>query len=210
MTSHSFRVRRRERRGGVEQRHCTGRSTPCLCGEAIPALLSEITRLRAKWPAKRILVTKTDVASALRNVRISPDHAHKFCYVIGDVLVADLRLVFGWAAPPGLSGVVASAAEHSHRNTNVVNAELVEEGREIMSHVKITPPWEAGSPTRVPAEASVTPHEGGRPEDGFLATVYLDDFLPSKMQHGPAGQSALVASASIASDHVRLFGPGEA
>jgi len=109
----------------------------CLCGEAMPAFLAEITKLRVRWPEEIVLVAKADVTSAFQ----------KFCYIIGDVLVADFRLKFGWAASPGLWGVLGSAAEHSHCNTNAANVQLLPEGAKMMSHVKIIPPWEKGKPT---------------------------------------------------------------
>ena len=198
------------KKGGLNKDTVMAEVPPCLCGEAMPTFLADLTSLRAKWPEKRILMAKADVASAFRNVRIAPEHASKFCYVLDDVLVADLRLTFGWAASPGLWGVMASAAEHSHRNTNASNVQLLDEGIKMMSHVKVTPPWEEGQPKKLSAEANIKPHKGGGPEDDYLATVYVDDYLLSKVQHGPEDQSALIASASLASDHVRLFGPGEA
>ncbi|CAB1118521.1 unnamed protein product [Ectocarpus sp. CCAP 1310/34] len=185
---------------------CTEFHVACV---AKPHQLEELASLRVRWPDKRILAATADVTSAFRNVRISPDHAHNFCYVIGDVLVADLRLTFGWAASPGLWGVLASAAEHSHRNTSLANARLLPEGIAMMSHVKIKPPWEKGTPTPIPSSAGVRPHRGGGPADDFLARVYVDDFLLTKVQHDPTDQSALIASALLASDHVRLFGKGE-
>ncbi|CAB1106825.1 unnamed protein product [Ectocarpus sp. CCAP 1310/34] len=196
-------------KGGLNKDTIMSGVPRCLCGEALPAFLEELTSLRVRWPDKRILAAKADVTSAFRNVRISPDHAHYFCYVIGDVLVADLRLTFGWAASPGLWGELASAAEHSHRNTSLANARLLPEGIAMMSHVKIKPPWEKGTPTPIPSSAGVRPHRGGGPADDFLARVYVDDFLLTKVQHDPTDQSALIASASLASDHVRLFGKGE-
>ena len=42
----------------------------------------------------------------------------------------------------------------------------------------------------------------------FFATVYVDDYLLIREQHSDDDR-ALIASASLASDHVRLFGPGE-
>ena len=62
----------------------------------------------------------------------------------------------------------------------------------------------------MPPAANVQPHLGGDLEDDFLAQVYVDDFLLTKVQHGLSDQSALVASQSLAADHIRLFGPGEA
>lgn len=43
----------------------------------------------------------------------------------------------------------------------------------------------------------------------FFAAVYVYDFLLEKVQYSPADQFALVAFSSLASDHVRLFCPGE-
>lgn len=43
----------------------------------------------------------------------------------------------------------------------------------------------------------------------FFAAMYVDYFSLVNVQHGPADQSVLVASASLASDHVRLFGKEE-
>ena len=58
-------------------------------------------------------------------------------------------------------------------------------------------------------DAKVRPSSGGGLRDPFFAIVYVNDFLLAKVQHEPADKSALVTSASLASDHVRLFGPGE-
>ena len=45
--------------------------------------------------------------------------------------------------------------------------------------------------------------------DPFFTTVYVDDYLLMRVQHSVHGTTALTASTSLASDHVRLFGPGE-
>ena len=39
--------------------------------------------------------------------------------------------------------------------------------------------------------------------------MYVDDYLLIRVQHSDDDQTALIASAPIASDHVCLFGPGE-
>ena len=136
----------------------------------------------------------------------------KICYMVDDVLVADFRLTFGWAGSPGHWGVMSEAAAHSHRNTTVESAEILFEGKAMMSHVKIIEPWEVGRPRQVPPCVRVknkdVPRSG--PHEPFFATVYVDDFIMARVQADPTDQSALVASASLASDHIRLFGPGEA
>ena len=53
-----------------------------------------------EFSAKRILMSKSDVSDAFRNVRIDPDEAHNFCYTEGELVVIDFRLTFGWSAPP--------------------------------------------------------------------------------------------------------------
>ena len=185
---------------------------PCLCGEALPALLNVLTDLRIRFPNRRILLAKADVTEAFRNVRVAPDQAQTFCYMVDDVLVADFRLTFGWAGSPGYWGVMSEAAAHSHRNTTVESAEILFEGKAMMSHVKITEPWEIGRPRQVPPCVRVKNkdvHRGG-PHEPFFATVYVEDFIMVRVQANPTDQSTLVASAFLASDHIRLFGRGEA
>ena len=49
----------------------------------------------------------------------------------------------------------------------------------------------------------------GKMFDPFFTTVQVDDYLLIKVQHSDDDKTALIGSASLASDHVRLFGPGE-
>ena len=97
----------------------------------------------------------------IQNLRVDPDHAHKICYVLGDVLVADLRLTLGWAESPGFWGVMWSAAEHAHCYATSTDAVVLPEGAGMMSHIRINEPWERGKPIRVPREAAVRPARGG-------------------------------------------------
>ena len=195
---------------GVLNRDTLTQDIPrCLCGEALPKLLAEIVRLRIKYPLKRILISKADVSDAFRNVRVAPEQANKFCYVLDDLIVADLRLTFGWAGSPGFWGLLSSAAEHAHCNTSVRDAHILSEGEDMMSHVTIVEPWEEGAPASVPRDTEARPSAGGGLLDPFFATVYVDDFILVRVQQDPSDQTALIASASLASDHVRLFGPGE-
>ena len=76
-------------------------------------------------------------------------------------------------------------------------------------HVKVAYRWEERTPTAVPAEAKIRAHPGGGNFGAFFTTVYVDDYLLVKVQHSDDDRSALIASAFLASDHVRLFGPGE-
>ena len=69
-------------------------------------------------------------------------------------------------------------------------------------------PSEKGAPARVPHDTETRTSAGGGLLDSFLATVYVDDFLLVRVQQELSDQAALIASASLLPDHVRLFGPG--
>ena len=202
----------RGEKGGLNRDKVSEEVPPCLCGEALPALLNVLTDLRIRFPNYRILLAKADVTEMFRNVRVAPDQAQHFCYMVDDVIVADFRLTFGWAGSPGHWGVMSEAAGHSHRNTTVESAEILSEGKAMMFHVKITEPWEIGRLRQVPPCVRVKNKDVARggPHEPFFATVYVDDFIMARGQANPTDQSALVASVSLASDHIRLFGPGEA
>lgn len=80
----------------------------------------------------------------------------------------------------------------------------------MMSHVRIKAPWEVGEPIPAPHDAGVRPAKGGGAAGPFLyRAIYVDDFLLARVQQDENNVSALIASASLASDNVRLFGPGE-
>ena len=111
-------------KGGLNRDTVSEEVPPYLCGEALPTLLNVLIDLRMRFPNVRILLAKTDFTEAFRNVRVAPDQAHFFCYMVDDVLVADVWLTFGWASSPGHWGVMSAAAAHSHRNTTVETAEI--------------------------------------------------------------------------------------
>ena len=74
-------------------------------------------------------MSKADVSDAFRNVRVDPDKAHKFCYTVGEQVVIDFRLTFGWSGSPGFWGVMSAAAAHAHCNTTIDSAQLLDEGK---------------------------------------------------------------------------------
>ena len=61
----------------------------------------QLVTLRKKLPVKRILMSKADASDAFRNVRVDPDEARNFCYTVGELVVIDFRLTFGWSGSPG-------------------------------------------------------------------------------------------------------------
>ena len=108
------------------------------------------------------------MSDAFRSVRIAPGHINKFCYVLDALIVADLRLTFGWAGSPWFRGLLSSAAEHTHCNTSVRDAHILSEGEDMMSHVIIVEPWEEGAPARVPHDTEARLSAGGGLLDPFL------------------------------------------
>ena len=149
-------------------------------------------------------MSKADVSDAFRNVGTAPDEVYNFCYTVGELIVIDFRLTFGWSGSPGFWGTMSTAAERVHCNTTLASAQIVGEGADIMAHVKVVDRWEEGNPTTVPANAKITSHPGGRVADSFFATVYVDDYLLARVQPSDDDTTALTASASLASNHVRF------
>ena len=79
----------------------------------------------------------------------------------------------------------------------------------MMAHVKVVGRWEDGTPTPIPPEAIVRTHSGGGKCSPFFTAVYVDGKLQIRAQHSDDDTTALIASAFLGSNHVRLFGPGE-
>ena len=78
----------------MEQRY-TEEVPKCLCGQALPTLLQTLNDLRKRSPQKRTLLAKAAVTDAFRNVRVTPQQAQNFGYMVDDVLVSDFMLTFG-------------------------------------------------------------------------------------------------------------------
>lgn len=72
-----------------------------LCAEALPKFLAELASLRKTYPTERILMSKAGVSDAFWNVTRDPDEVHHFCYTVGELVIIDFRLTFGWSGCPG-------------------------------------------------------------------------------------------------------------
>ena len=119
--------------------------------------------------------------------------------------LSDFRLTSGWAVSSGYWGLMSAAVEHAHYNTTVDRAVILPEGKAMMSHVKIVKPWETGSPTQIPTGVISNAPRNGGPNEPFLTSVYVDDFITARVQHNASDQTALIALARLASGTVRLF-----
>ena len=142
----SFNLFNRARKGGLNAETDVNSVPPSLCAEALPEFFTELLSLRAKNPKLRLRMATTDVNDAYRNVRIDPNQAHNFCYTVGDLVVRDFRLTFGWTGSPGNFGVMALTAEHSHCKTDLSNVQLLPKGVNMMEHVETVDRWEVGDP----------------------------------------------------------------
>ena len=81
-----------------------------------PNITTGASRSPNKASSKTDFVGKGRCNGFVRNARVTLHQAKNFRYMVDDVLVSDFRLTFGWAASPGYWGLMASAAEHAHRN----------------------------------------------------------------------------------------------
>ena len=76
-----------------------------LCAQALPKFLAE-RDTQKKFPVKIILMSKADVSDAFRNLRVDPDEAHSFCYILGKLVVSYFRLNSRWSGLPGFWDVM--------------------------------------------------------------------------------------------------------
>lgn len=119
------------------------------------------------------------------------------------------EVTFSWAGSPGFLGgdvVRRRTRTLSHIRPRCRNTPR---WRRNVSHMRIIAPWEQRESVRVPEEASVRPATGGGLVDPFFTSVYIDDYMLARVQHVLEDQTALIASTSLVSDHIRLFGPGD-
>ena len=66
-------------------------------------------------------MSKADVSDAFRNVRVDPDEDHNFCYTVGELVVIDFCLTFGWSGWPGFWGIMTAAAEQAQGEGSWLN-----------------------------------------------------------------------------------------
>ena len=78
-----------------------------------------------------------------------------------------------------------------------------------MENVEIVDHWKVGDPTPVPLDAKIRVSKAGKLSSPFHTVVYVDDHGLIRAHYSDEDKSALIVSASLAPDYVRLFGPGE-
>ena len=117
------------------------RAPECLLGHVLFDILSRILFLRQLHGEDvEIMLCRVDVRKAFRQVLVDPSKASVFGYVMGDVVVVDLRCQFGWRSSPGFLSLFSSALEHSHTHTTFQTASVLPVGAESVDHVHIVSP----------------------------------------------------------------------
>lgn len=153
--------------------------------EKAPNIIRRTCGLReAVGPAVPIFTSKLDVKDAFRRIHVEWAKASYFAYMVGDFIVVDFRLLFGWRNSPGWWALTASDICHAYRNTNARNADVLADACEIAKNVKVVqPPVEklaVGSPLGV----QVTPLDGDPLDGDFEAEMYVDDMIATKLACG--------------------------
>ena len=77
-----------------------------------------------------------DVSDAFWKMRVDPNKAHNVGCTVGDLVVVGFRLMFRWSRSPGFWGVMSAAVAHAHCNATTDSAQLLEERKQTMAHVK--------------------------------------------------------------------------
>ena len=168
-------------------------------------VLERFLGLRARYPRKTILLQKMDVKSAFRQIPVDPAGAPAFAYVVGEFLVVDLRLQFGWRGSPGWWGLVASAIEHVHRRTTRDTVRLTPSGVRAAAHVRVAPPTGHGI-VPIPPQCEVRPAVGGGKDDPAFVRFFVDDAISLEVQWEDKGERCLELTKGLASTHHVLLG----
>ena len=74
----------------------------CALAGVMHEVLQRVLGLRVEFGDRaRILIQKMDVKNESRQIPVDPDGAADFGYVLGEYIIVDLSLQFGWRGSPG-------------------------------------------------------------------------------------------------------------
>ena len=148
------------------------RAPECLLGHVLFDILSRIMFLRQlHGDGVEIFLSRVDVKQAFRQIPIDPSRAAAFGYVMGDLVVVDLRTQFGWRSSPGFWSLFSSALEHSHTHTTFQTASVLPMGVEAVKHVKIVESTTPAVP--LPRDCDTIVMEGGFAGSEFFVRYYV-------------------------------------
>ena len=175
-------------------------------GHVLRDVLLRVSFLRQMHgPTARIAICRTDVKDAFRQVLVDPVGVPVFGYAMGEYVVVDLRLQFGWRNSPGFWGLMASALEHAHALSTFQDGAVSPQGAAAVEHVRLAPP-RGGSVTSLPRDCRTVSGSGGYAGSRFFVRYYVDDGILVEVQWWPDGRRCMRAVQSLASDHFRLLG----
>ena len=139
-----------------------------------------------------------DVKNAFRQVPVDPDGAAAFGYVLGQYLIVDFRLKFGWRGSPEWWGVLSAAIQHAQRKTTRASASFSQAGDRAGEHVATAP--STGRPVASwPEENVVRPAEGRGVDDPAFVVFFMDDAISvGTVGKGRGGERCIDLSRSLA------------
>lgn len=102
---------------------------------------------------------------------------------------------------------VSAILEHAHCHTPYSDAVVMEQGSNATQDV-VTPPRATDRPAPLPPGCCISREQGGGKHSPCFVLYYVDNGILVEVQWGPDGQRCRHASASLASDYVRVVGGG--
>ena len=174
---HDMTFEHRDRNGGGSVNLTTDwdKIPTCAVAGVMHEVVQRVLGLRFKFGNRaRILIRKMDVKNAFRQIPVDPDGARVFGYVLGEFLLVDWRLQFGWRGSPGWWGVISAAMQHAQRNTTRASALISPPGDRAVEHVTVAQKT-GRSVLSWPAECIVrTAEEGGGRRPGVCG-IFMDN-----------------------------------
>ena len=144
----------------------------CKLGHVLRDIVWRILFLRRTLaPHTHIMLSKMDVKDAFRQVAVEWDGCTKFGYVLGDFVVVDRRLVFGWRNSPGFYCLLAGAIEHAQGSTSFDDAVVTPQGLAATRYVRVNIPAAGETPVQLSPECRVPPGQGGGGDGHVLGPV---------------------------------------
>ena len=134
-------------------------------------------------PTARIVLYRVDVKDAFRQVFVDPEGTPVFGYGMGEYVVVDLRLQFGWRNTPGFWGLMASALKHSHTHSTFKDAAVSPQGAAAVEHMRLAPPRGA-SVTSLPRDRRTVSGSGGHAGSRFSYDTTQTKALLSRFSGG--------------------------
>ena len=124
-----------------------------------------------------------DVSDVFRNARVDTDKAHNFCNTVGELVVTDCSLSFGWSGSPGFWSVMSATGAHAQCNTTIHSAQLLDKFKRNAGSREGGRKLGRRETDTNTAGRKVRTHSGGGEFDPFFTAVYVDDNLQVRVQH---------------------------